>query len=91
MMLHLETGYCECQIERDDIVHLAFECRHSRYYTSDYYDHYQFRCPTCSVQFSHMSALLQHVESDHCDEEVTPGSPLGKFLRFLKPRIEYRD
>jgi hypothetical protein len=86
MLLHLESGQCECETDSDEIEQLAFECYQSRHYASDDND-YPFQCPTCASQFSHMSALFQHVESDYCDEAVLPGRPLNKFLRFLESRI----
>lgn len=91
MLLHLESGFCACRIEADQIERLAFECHQAGYYTNEdfvwVYDYHPFRCPTCDDQFDRMSALLQHVESDRCDEALTSYSPLGKFLRFLKTRV----
>jgi hypothetical protein len=86
MLLHLESGFCVSQTDAHEVHDLALQCFQSKYYTSPY-DHSQLECPGCDRQFSRMSALFQHVESDCCDAEATPSSPLGKCLRFLNSRI----
>ena len=87
MVLHLEAGTCESGADRDRVDDIAFECYQSKKYTcKDNPDSY-FECPTCSKPFIWMSGLLQHVESDNCDEELEWPQPLGKFLRFLRSQI----
>jgi hypothetical protein len=86
MVLHLEAGTCDAGVGGSDIVDLAFECYQSAKYTTDDDADYDFQCPTCEAQFDYMSALLQHAESDSCDEKLEIGS-LAKFLRFLDSRI----
>ena len=86
MVLHLEAGTCGSGVNLDEITDLAFECRQSRYYSSGHSD-FDFECPTCETSFVYMSGLLQHAESRFCDEELTWGSPLAIFLRFVRSRI----
>jgi uncharacterized protein (DUF983 family) len=47
----------------------------------------KFMCPTCQTTFLHMSGVLQHAESDRCDEDLGQGRPLWKFLRFVQSRF----
>lgn len=89
MVLHLEAGTCESQIDSTDVVALALECYQSRYYAyGNYNDSFRFSCPSCRVASRTMSGLLQHVESDYCGEALHTRGPLDKFLRFLESRIE---
>lgn len=86
MILHLESGYCRCQIDCDEIKQLAYECYQAGHYTTGF-DDKPFRCEDCNGQFSLMSALLQHVETDYCEGEATYDRPLGKFLNFLSLKV----
>ncbi|UKZ58285.1 hypothetical protein TrVGV298_012153 [Trichoderma virens] len=82
MMLHLEVGNCPSGVDRSDIDDYARQCRQWPQYI-DHDDDY--KCPTCGKWFHHMSGLLQHVESDCCDEDLESWwSPLAVFLRFLR-------
>lgn len=43
-----------------------------------------YKCLGCGVRFSVLSGLVQHVESDACDEGIGQGSgSIGKLLHFL--------
>ena len=43
-----------------------------------------YKCPGCSSNFSVLSALVQHVESDSCDEGIDDGTgAIGKPLHYL--------
>ena len=86
MVLHLEAGTCVTDVNETDVSNLAFECYQSAKYTTDDDANLDFQCPTCGVEFAFISGLLQHAESDACDESLADGS-LGKFLRFLNKRI----
>ncbi|KAH7117329.1 hypothetical protein EDB81DRAFT_668295 [Dactylonectria macrodidyma] len=86
MVLHLEARTCTSGIGLEEITDLAFECRQSRHYASENPD-FDFECPTCQTPFAYISGLLQHAESDCCDEELGENSPLGIFLRFVRSRI----
>lgn len=86
MILHLEAGTCECDADLDEITELAFECHQSKFYNSDNPD-FNFECPTCQTPFRFMSGLLQHAESDSCDESLVEQWPLAIFLRFVKSRV----
>ena len=47
-----------------------------------------YKCPGCGVRFSVLSGLLQHVESNACNEGVHQGSgSIGKLLHFLLLRV----
>ncbi|KAH7308488.1 hypothetical protein B0I35DRAFT_442053 [Stachybotrys elegans] len=86
MVLHLEAGGCGSGVDEEDISDLAFECYQASKYTTGDGSDYDFECPTCETPFAFISGLLQHVESDACEEELVNG-PLGRFLRFLRTRV----
>ncbi len=87
MVLHLEAGTCESGADRDRVDNIALRCYQSKKYSCEDSSGYYFECPTCSKPFTFMSALLQHVESDSCDERLGWPHPLGKFLHFLRSQI----
>ncbi|KAL3471585.1 hypothetical protein BJX99DRAFT_237093 [Aspergillus californicus] len=82
MMLHLEAGTCDSGVDLDKINRLAFECYQAQRYKS-LNPNFNFECPTCQTPFAYMSGILQHAESDCCEEELGSESPLGIFLEFL--------
>ncbi|KAL7931338.1 hypothetical protein V8C35DRAFT_310146 [Trichoderma chlorosporum] len=89
MVLHLEMGACPSGVDRSDIDYYAKECRQAAYYLN--HDD-KYMCPTCESRFSHMSGLLQHAESDYCEEDLKSWtSPLAVFLRFLKTHWNQLD
>ncbi|KAJ4391094.1 hypothetical protein N0V93_004709 [Gnomoniopsis smithogilvyi] len=85
MVLHLETGYCPSGVDSGSITDIAFECRQASAYVLG--GDFEFQCPMCTTPFSSMGALLQHAESDYCDERVDRGS-LQDFLWFLEEQLE---
>ena len=93
VLLHLEAGTCESGADYDYITGIAFACHQAHMYTcdddgSDDDDSgFKFMCPTCETRFDSMSAVLQHVESDCCDETLAYWRPLAKFLRYLRSRF----
>ncbi|KAI5863407.1 hypothetical protein GGS23DRAFT_531950 [Durotheca rogersii] len=99
MVLHLEAGTCASGTDNDFVTRVAFECHRFREYTfaegSDCSSDFgrsgdrDFTCPTCPSRFPYMSGLLQHVESDRCEEDLAWG-PLAQFLRYLEKRIASR-
>ena len=55
---------------------------------SPIHDCYAFKCPSCDDRFKVPSALLQHVESDRCDEVITSGTgSIAKMLQYLRHRL----
>lgn len=87
MVLHLEAGGCASGTDRSDVYDIAFDCYQSGHYTCDDNPDFDFSCPTCDVPFLFMSALLQHAESEACDENLEWYTALGKFLHFLRQQI----
>lgn len=135
MLLHLESGNCNTDIEVLDKI--ACECYQSTKYTVPdsrtylleghrrqlrgdiVYHHYTqsyecdicgaswdtvvgarlhsqspvhdpcaFKCPSCDERFRVLSALVQHVESDRCDEGLEEGTgSIGKMLHYLWLRL----
>lgn len=83
MILHLESGYCRCQIYCEDIKLLALGYYQAGRYTTGFGGK-PFRCGGCNGHYSLMSALLQHVETYYCEGDETYDRPLGEFLSFLK-------
>ncbi|KAL2810864.1 hypothetical protein BDW59DRAFT_66056 [Aspergillus cavernicola] len=86
MMLHLEAGTCHSGVDLDELNQLAFNCHQAQSYKSNNPD-FDFECPSCQTPFLFMSGLLQHAESDCCEEELGSGDPLGIFLEFARSRI----
>jgi hypothetical protein len=86
VVLHLEVGSCESGADEDFVTEVAFECYQSSHYTSDN-PSFRFQCPTCDTPFSSIGALLQHAESDTCDEHLGKNKALGKFLHYLDKRM----
>ncbi len=86
MVLHLEAGTCESGVDNDWVAQVAFECHASQSFTSDD-DGYDFMCPTCQTPFLYVSGVLQHVESDCCDENFGGGKPLWRFLHFVRSQF----
>lgn len=88
MVLHLEGGYCDCSnVDEPEVTRIALQCYASKRYRSGG-AMYPFECPSCPSQFRVIGALFQHVESEACDEDLRPGSPLDRFLIFLAKRCE---
>lgn len=83
MVLHLQAGTCESGADEDFVYDVALGCRQSHRYTSSYSD-YDFECPGCSTCVTSMGALLQHAESDACDEGLAHFTVLGQFLSYLR-------
>lgn len=47
-----------------------------------------FRCPSCNERFKVLSGLVQHVESDRCDEGIYEGTgSIAKMLKYLRLRV----
>lgn len=86
MLLHMEYDGCPSGVDEDEIIGIALECYQSKRYRCDDGE-YNFECPTCRSPFLQMSGLLQHAESDACQESLAQGRPLSKFLHFLRIRL----
>ncbi|KAL5332132.1 hypothetical protein BJX70DRAFT_385047 [Aspergillus crustosus] len=87
MMLHLEAGTCDSGVDLGKINQLAFECYKAQHYKSSNAN-FDFECPSCQTPFSFMSGILQHAESDCCEEGLSSESPLGIFLEFARSSID---
>ena len=74
MMIHLESGSCECGVNRDGLDRIAYECYWSEDYTNDWNDYYMYKCPDCQNGFRFLSALFQHIESDACNQGMDGAS-----------------
>lgn len=134
MLIHLESGNCNIDIERLDT--LAQECYQSKKYVVTEFRHWLsrgdrlqaraevwetpyeeyecslcdkysetqvdimlhtrspvhdpevFQCPSCDQRFKVLSALVQHVESDRCNEGIQSGTgSIGKMLHYLRLRL----
>lgn len=86
MLLHLETGTCASGANRYSVLNAGRKCYRAFYYIS-VTPGYAFQCPTCETPFSLMSGLVQHVESDYCDECLDDDRPLREFLDQLRLRL----
>ena len=85
MVLHLEAGTCVTGINRWWVERTALDYFGAHHYTSQDPD-FTFMCPTCQTGVRHVSGLLQHIESNCCDEKVY-GSPVGYMLEYMSIRI----
>jgi hypothetical protein len=83
MVLHLERSTCASGSDEDYVTEVAFDCYQSGHYTSDDPDS-RFQCPTCETPFRLISGLLQHAESDICDEHLGSNRALAAFLHYLR-------
>jgi hypothetical protein len=70
MMIHLESGACASDVDRADVDQWIFEGDYCDGYLNDWDDHLKYTCPQCNRDFKLLSGLLQHVESNACDEDI---------------------
>ena len=55
---------------------------------SPVHDRLAYKCPGCDTQFKVLSGLVQHVESDACNEGIHDGTgSIGKILHYLWLRV----
>lgn len=99
MMIHLESGSCESGIDAQEINRLAARCYQWKKYIVPNYRvwmlngmdrqvrEYCYQCPDtdCNVRFKTLSGLLQHAETDRCNEGVFDNrvGSLTKLLIFI--------
>ena len=82
MVLRLEEGTRESQVEHNWVAETTSKCYTSRFYTSNDPD-YDFMYPDYEPPFHYISSVLKHIESNSCEEDITEGNLLWKFLRLL--------
>lgn len=70
MMLHLEAETCEYGANLHVVRNLIAEYHDLHWYSPPDYDD-DLECNACDRQFQHMSALLQHVESENCNASIS--------------------
>ena len=86
MVLHLEEGTCESQVDHEWVAETTSKCYASRFYTSNDPD-YDFMYPDYEPPFRYISSVLKHIESNSCEEDITEGKLLWKLLRLLGPLV----
>lgn len=59
----------------------------SNHLASPIHDPEPFKCPCCGQRFSIISALVQHVESNRCEETICPKSSVSKMLHYVDLRV----
>ena len=60
----------------------------SKHLLSPVHDPLIYQCPGCDLQFSIISGLVQHVESENCNEGVQEGTgSIFKLLRYIHLRV----
>lgn len=70
MFIHLESGACASGVDRKDInqwMRTGYNCGR---YVRDGGLPVVYICPECDRHFTSTSGLLQHVESNSCNEDV---------------------
>lgn len=88
MMIHLESGNCSSQVTNDDIDNWTLQYSQlNRYIDPQAANRYE--CPRCENQFSYLSGLLQHLESDACDGSI--GKSLRTLPKFLAKKVSHQD
>lgn len=101
MIIHLESGACESEMDMIDLNESAAICfQWKAYIDEDYRDDlldrcdlqseysepvYPFRCPECDTCFTKLSGLFQHVYSKACNQGLYTGK-MGKLVRWLEVR-----
>lgn len=85
MILHLESGNCECGVDNDDIDNYIFDDYNCEKYRNEWMDYYRFCCPTCDTNFRFASGLLQHVASQACRQNLA--ATIRDFERCIEKRI----
>ena len=86
MLIHLESGNCESGATEDELDNMARECYQSRKYINDGHEdgEWLYRCPSCEVEFSKLSALYQHAEDvPPCSYPINGHGCLAKLERFI--------
>jgi hypothetical protein len=70
MYIHLEAGTCSSGSNLHYITELAYECWARRHYTTGRCEGYHFECRRCEKEFTTVSGMFQHVESDSCSASL---------------------
>lgn len=99
MILHLESGACESEIDIIDLNASAAMCFQWKAYLDEEYRNellarcdihseyseavYPFNCPGCGTDFTKLSGLFQHVYSKACNQGLYEGK-IGKLVRWLE-------
>ena len=99
MIIHLESGACDSEIDMIDLNESAAMCfQWKAYLVEEYRDEllscrdlsieysetvYPFKCPECDIVFTRLSGLFQHVYSKACNQDLNKGK-IGKLVRWLE-------
>lgn len=102
MILHLESGKCSSDINKQELNMAAASCFYWQKYIDGYYREAMlegrdldkwysdqtipFECPECETGFSKLSSLFEHVSSHKC-EQTTESGPIGKLVRWLDKQL----
>jgi uncharacterized C2H2 Zn-finger protein len=91
MLIHLESGSCASDTTEEDIDDIAHDCYQSRkYLDEDLKDGgWLYRCPSCEMNFSKLSALYQHAEDvPPCSSPLNGHGCLAKLERLVARRLQ---
>jgi uncharacterized C2H2 Zn-finger protein len=99
MIIHLESGACDSEIDMIDLNESAAMCfQWKAYLVEEYRDKllscrdlsyeysetvYPFKCPECDTVFTRLSGLFQHAYSKACSQDLNKGK-IGKLVRWLE-------
>lgn len=85
MLIHLESGACSSRVDKEQIdwwMRNAYSCRkYVRYGGLPL----SYVCPGCDRDFNRLSGLLQHIESNSCQEDID--SAMLALRRELEPLV----
>jgi hypothetical protein len=99
MMIHLESGACDSEIDMIDLNESAAKrFQWKAYLVEEYretllgcrdpsYEYsetvYPFKCPECETVSTRLSGLFQHAYSKACNQNLNNGK-IGKLVRWLE-------
>ena len=99
MIIHLESGAYDSEIDMIDLNESAAMCfQWKAYLVEEYRDEllscrdlsieysetvYPFKCPECDTVFTRLSGLFQYAYSKACNQDLNKGK-IGKLVRGLE-------
>ncbi|KAG9240140.1 hypothetical protein BJ878DRAFT_430933, partial [Calycina marina] len=83
MIIHLESGACDSEIDMTDLNESAAMCFQWKAYLMEDDTVYPFKCPECDTVFTRLSGLFQRAYSKACNQDLNKGK-IGNLVRWLE-------